>query len=271
MDSSTTPRLGPRCPPVAESTVISSSRISPASCSSSATESRLTWSGESIRSSMRGIVSDSRAPWRSGNPDTEVHVLHFLTTRGLAGSFANNAGTPDRRQRPIRMRRRSSTACMVAGETRPQQRKKRPVETERTSSHLMKDSGRETKPRPERAEPRSFLAQAIAKGVFPKLALGHLIAPLSGIGLQRRVRGIDVLQESLAAVSLNRLFQDRAHGHSFFTGELSQHIAALGADSNIRARHGSNHIVLNALLLHIQKCIQNNLRMSSPGDRKSTR
>src|ERR1019366_1897036 len=79
MDSSTTPRLGPRGPPLAESTVISSSRISPASCSSSAIESRLTWSGESIKSRMRGIVSEGQGGLlHTRNPDTEVHVLHFL-------------------------------------------------------------------------------------------------------------------------------------------------------------------------------------------------
>src|ERR1035437_7524246 len=57
MVSSTTPRLGPRCPPLLERTVISRSRISAASCSSSERESCRTCSGESMPSSMLAIVS----------------------------------------------------------------------------------------------------------------------------------------------------------------------------------------------------------------------
>ena len=55
MVSSTTPRFGPRWPPLVERTVISSSRISAASCSRSGMESRRRSSGESIVSSMRCI------------------------------------------------------------------------------------------------------------------------------------------------------------------------------------------------------------------------
>src|ERR1035441_8798574 len=62
MVSSTTPRLGPRCPPLLERTVISRSRISAASCSSSGRESFRTRPGESIPSSILAIASAIREP-----------------------------------------------------------------------------------------------------------------------------------------------------------------------------------------------------------------
>src|SRR5205823_12033744 len=51
--SSVTPRLGPRCPPVCERTLISSSRTSCASCGKSCSRSPLMSAGELIPSSKR--------------------------------------------------------------------------------------------------------------------------------------------------------------------------------------------------------------------------
>src|SRR6266545_6032161 len=53
MVSSTTPRFGPRCPPVWERTLISSSRTSCASCGRSCSRSALMSAGERIPSSKR--------------------------------------------------------------------------------------------------------------------------------------------------------------------------------------------------------------------------
>src|SRR5262249_1043465 len=53
MVSSTTPRLGPRCPPVCERTLISSSRTSCASCGRSCSRNALMSAGERIPSSKR--------------------------------------------------------------------------------------------------------------------------------------------------------------------------------------------------------------------------
>src|SRR4030095_10679862 len=53
MVSSTTPRFGPRCPPVCERTLISSSRTSCASCGKSCSRSALMSAGERIPSSKR--------------------------------------------------------------------------------------------------------------------------------------------------------------------------------------------------------------------------
>src|SRR6266513_3128597 len=53
MVSSTTPRFGPRCPPVCERTLISSSRTSCASCGKSCSRSALISAGERIPSSKR--------------------------------------------------------------------------------------------------------------------------------------------------------------------------------------------------------------------------
>src|SRR6266700_6319135 len=53
MVSSTTPRFGPRCPPVCERTLISSSRTSCASCGRSCSRSALMSEGERIPSSKR--------------------------------------------------------------------------------------------------------------------------------------------------------------------------------------------------------------------------
>src|SRR5215831_8484445 len=55
--SSTTPRFGPRCPPVCERTLISSSRTSWASCGKSCSRSALMSAGERIPSSKRFGVS----------------------------------------------------------------------------------------------------------------------------------------------------------------------------------------------------------------------
>src|SRR5882757_2107532 len=51
MVNSTTPRFGPRCPPVCERTLISSSRTSCASCGRSCSRSALMSAGERIPSS----------------------------------------------------------------------------------------------------------------------------------------------------------------------------------------------------------------------------
>src|SRR3954468_17407716 len=53
MVSSTTPRFGPRCPPVCERTLISSSRTSWASCGNSCSRSALISAGEWMPSSKR--------------------------------------------------------------------------------------------------------------------------------------------------------------------------------------------------------------------------
>src|SRR5437773_9849807 len=53
MVNSTTPRFGPRCPPVCERTSISSSRTSCASCGRSCSRSALISAGERIPSSKR--------------------------------------------------------------------------------------------------------------------------------------------------------------------------------------------------------------------------
>src|SRR5262245_16444027 len=57
MVNSTTPRFGPRCPPVCERTLISSSRTSWASCGRSCSRSALMSAGERIPSSKRFGVS----------------------------------------------------------------------------------------------------------------------------------------------------------------------------------------------------------------------
>src|SRR5205807_1555306 len=54
--NSTTPRLGPRCPPVRESTLINSSRTSCASCGRSCSRSAFTSAGPRIPSSKRIVV-----------------------------------------------------------------------------------------------------------------------------------------------------------------------------------------------------------------------
>src|SRR5712675_144534 len=57
MVNSTTPRFGPRCPPVCERTLISSSRTSCASCGRSCSRSALISAGERIPSSKRFVAS----------------------------------------------------------------------------------------------------------------------------------------------------------------------------------------------------------------------
>src|SRR5205823_12864738 len=59
MVSSTTPRFGPRCPPVWERTFTSSSRTSCASCGNSCSPSALISAGEPTVSSKRGGVTAS--------------------------------------------------------------------------------------------------------------------------------------------------------------------------------------------------------------------
>src|SRR5450631_196022 len=54
--NSTTPRFGPRCPPVCESTLTSSSRTSWASCGKSCSRSALISAGERIPSSRRAVA-----------------------------------------------------------------------------------------------------------------------------------------------------------------------------------------------------------------------
>src|ERR1700682_2782623 len=59
MVNSTTPRFGPRCPPVCDNTLISSSRTSCASCGRSSSRSALTSAGGRISSSKRADVAVS--------------------------------------------------------------------------------------------------------------------------------------------------------------------------------------------------------------------
>src|SRR5438132_3923555 len=59
MVSSTTPRFGPRCPPVCERILMSSSRTSCASCGRSCSRSALISAGERIPSSKRAGAEDS--------------------------------------------------------------------------------------------------------------------------------------------------------------------------------------------------------------------
>src|SRR4051794_13861611 len=59
MVNSTTPRFGPRCPPVCDRTLISSSRTSCASWGRSSSFSALMSAGERIASNIRGIVAVS--------------------------------------------------------------------------------------------------------------------------------------------------------------------------------------------------------------------
>src|SRR3977135_2290853 len=77
MVSSTTPRFGPRCPPVCESTLISSSRTSWASWGSSSSFSVLMSAGERIPSNSRVAVVVSE--------EADVVILvcsFFLRARG---------------------------------------------------------------------------------------------------------------------------------------------------------------------------------------------
>src|ERR1051325_6360783 len=73
MVSSTTPRFGPRCPPVWERTLINSSRTSWASCGSSCSLSALISAGERIPSSKRvgGAVVVSE--------ESDVLILFFFS------------------------------------------------------------------------------------------------------------------------------------------------------------------------------------------------
>src|SRR5437879_10561082 len=59
MVNSTTPKFGPRCPPVWERTLISSSRTSCASCGRSCSRSAFTSAGEWIPSSSRAGAAPS--------------------------------------------------------------------------------------------------------------------------------------------------------------------------------------------------------------------
>src|SRR5215213_9639265 len=79
MVSSTTPRFGPRCPPVCERTLINSSRTSSASCGNSDSFSALTSAGERIpcRSALLA---------RTGLEEADVVICRFsLGWRGGRG------------------------------------------------------------------------------------------------------------------------------------------------------------------------------------------
>src|SRR5438093_197215 len=78
MVSSTTPRFGPRCPPVWERTLISSSRTSCASCGRSCSRTALMSAGERIPSSKRfGAVVVSVACGLSEEFDFVIGAFGF--------------------------------------------------------------------------------------------------------------------------------------------------------------------------------------------------
>src|SRR6266478_7919829 len=86
MVSSTTPRFGPRCPPVCERTLISSSRTSCASCGRSCSRSALISAGERIPSRRRlaaAVVSEVRE--FSEEFDFVICILGVIGTRRLSG------------------------------------------------------------------------------------------------------------------------------------------------------------------------------------------
>src|SRR6266508_4665739 len=88
MVSSTTPRFGPRCPPVWESTLISSSRTSCASCGRSCSRSALMSAGEWIPSSKRvGATVASGVLEFSEEFDFIICAFRFIDCRGRCGRF----------------------------------------------------------------------------------------------------------------------------------------------------------------------------------------
>src|SRR5215469_1955980 len=77
--NSTTPRFGPRCPPVWERTLISSSRTSCASCGRSCSRSTLISAGEWIPSSKRLGAAVASEPWEDSEEfDFVICVLRFI-------------------------------------------------------------------------------------------------------------------------------------------------------------------------------------------------
>src|SRR5216684_7720715 len=88
MVNSTTPRFGPRCPPVWDKTLISSSRTSCASCGRSSSRSALTSAGERIPSSKRAGAAVSADLEEFG---FVIFVFGFIShigrRRGLLGCF----------------------------------------------------------------------------------------------------------------------------------------------------------------------------------------
>src|SRR6266436_2666460 len=78
--SSTTPRFGPRCPPVWERTLISSSRTSCASCGRSCSRSALMSVGERTPSSKRAAAT---AGWADSEElDFVIYFLGFIDPAG---------------------------------------------------------------------------------------------------------------------------------------------------------------------------------------------
>src|SRR3981081_913971 len=71
MVNSTTPRLGPRCPPVCDNTLTSSSRTSCASCGRSCSRSALISAGERIPSRRRGAAGGA-------SEESDFIILLFL-------------------------------------------------------------------------------------------------------------------------------------------------------------------------------------------------
>src|SRR5881409_2747673 len=81
MVNSTTPRFGPRCPPVCESTLISSSRTSCASCGRSCSPSALISAGEQTPSSKRMGATVASEVWEDSEEfDFVIRVLGFDRT-----------------------------------------------------------------------------------------------------------------------------------------------------------------------------------------------
>src|SRR4029453_7176970 len=77
--SSTTPRFGPKCPPVCERTLISSSRTSCASWGKSCSLSALISAGERILSSNRAVLAvASEVGADSEESDFFIGVLGFI-------------------------------------------------------------------------------------------------------------------------------------------------------------------------------------------------
>src|SRR5215467_11587365 len=77
--NSTTPRFGPRCPPVWERTLISSSRTSCASCGRSCSRSTLISAGEWIPSSKRLGAAVVSEVWEDSEEfDFVICVLGFV-------------------------------------------------------------------------------------------------------------------------------------------------------------------------------------------------
>src|SRR2546430_12671233 len=94
MVSSTTPRLGPRCPPFLERIVMSSQRISSASCCNWSSLSFLTCSGLSTMSRYR-FISGERAVEVIGIGSAEKQLACFpapkiSVPRGCDGRFSNS-------------------------------------------------------------------------------------------------------------------------------------------------------------------------------------